>query len=809
MYSLFGSTREVGAPKASGTLSPQDRPQSSLQLADKTQSRGYRLWGWTLAITGRILTLAGAILGLLIPFSGSIGLRVVPGEIVLGLVVCIVGLKLELLGRRYTRRTLGTVDATDLLDPVIYLRPFNADMQTMELVEEASFWRAVVPPADQFWREILSCLWIIPSLLRLVVTVPRTEEEQLEYALRGIGPTVAVARPGENLPPAGFRRLKLDPTLWQEQVTALLRRARLVVLRCGAARDTGDGYWPTYHSDTVVGGLGWEIAAAVKEVPPAKLILLSPFNGIEYEDFRHKVKGIFPRGLPSWVESNPRIGTIRSLIWFDKEWTPGAAPLTWIDTAWRLDTRYPLAKNLRDKFQTILTTEQTAWGTASLTIKRVVASVLDCVFVMAVFFLPLILANKGSILDLEHKIQNSLLVAILLFSAAFICYEMFLEASGQMATFGKRLLGLLVTDSSSKRLSLVASLKRALFKLLLLPFTWIPIFTRTGLTLHDRLSRSVVTSRFIRNSEPQRFPFAASGSLISLATCTFLIWTVVVHLPQLTRASAISFPKGTHSVTINVDTENGWVLLPVEINGQKLSFLLGSMMAETMIDGRTAARLNLEKLPGKFKLTSSGAQQTDVEFTEKATIAIGDAKLRVQRLVISGLPNAMSTFHRIDGIIGYGLLNSSVVEIDYPMKRITLIESNSFKYLGGGESLPLALSKGWASVGATLLIHGFSPSHSDYWINTALKLPIGDPKCRSFAFTIPYFAGENAHKHAHLLETGQFESIKLGGIKLDDLGPDCCAKPAWPGSQIGAGLLKGFIVTFDYPHARLILERQH
>jgi hypothetical protein len=168
MYSLFGSSKEVGAPKGSGTSPPQDKRQYSLEVANKTQSTGYRLWGWTLAITGRVLTIAGAILGLLIPFSGSIGLRVVPGEIVIGLVVCIGGLKLELLGRRYTRRMLGTVDATDLRDPVIYLRPFNADLQTTEFVEEASFWRAMVPSADQFWSQILSIFWILPSLLRFL-----------------------------------------------------------------------------------------------------------------------------------------------------------------------------------------------------------------------------------------------------------------------------------------------------------------------------------------------------------------------------------------------------------------------------------------------------------------------------------------------------------------------------------------------------------------------------------------------------------------------------------------------------------------
>ena len=804
MYSLFGSSKEVGAPKGSGTSPPQDKRQYSLEVANKTQSTGYRLWGWTLAITGRVLTIAGAILGLLIPFSGSIGLRVFPGEIVLGLLVCIGGLKLELLGRRYTRRMLGTVDATDLRDPVIYLRPFNADLQTAEFVEEASFCRAIVPSADQFWSQILSFFWILPSLLRLLVTVPRTEEEQLEHALRSIGSTVAVARPEENLPPAGFRRLKLDPTLWQEQVIALLRRARLVVLRCGSAR-TDDEYWPTYHSDTVVGGLGWEIAAAVNEVPPERLILLSPFNGIEYEDFRHKVKGVFPRGLPSWVESNPKIGTIRSLIWFDKEWNPSAAPLTWTDTAWRLDTRYPLAKNLREKFRTILEIKETVWGRISLATKRLLASAVDSLLVNSIIFLLLIFLNKASLIDLQHKAIHSPAFAILIFSCAFICYEVFLEASGQMATFGKRLFGLLVADVSSGRLAFVASLKRGIFKMILLPVGWTTMFMGTGRALHDHLAGSVVTNRVIRYREPPHLPFAVSGWLISLTTCFLLIWTFAAH--QLAQASAISFPKGANSVTLDATGLHGQLLIPVEIKGQRLSFLLGSLSGETMIDRTVAARLNLKKLPDKQKVSFLGGVQVNLDVTEKATIELGGARLEVQRFIISPLPQSRDD-SRIDGVIGYALLKSAVVVVDYPTNKVTLIAPGSFKYDGGGQNMPLSLDQGLASIGATLIVHGSLPAYSNYSINTALPMAITDPKC-GLGFLAPQSMRKSSAPgpRSHSLEIGQFESIELGNLRLDNLGPDCCGKAVLGNPQIGAGLLKNFIVTLDYPHSRLILER--
>jgi uncharacterized RDD family membrane protein YckC len=433
-----------------------------------------------------------------------------------------------------------------------------------------------------------------------------------------------------------------------------LNRARLVVLRCGSARNTEDGYWPTYHSDSVGGGLGWEIATAVKEVPPERLILLSPFDGIEYADFQHKVKGVFPRGLPPWIESNPVTGTIRSVIWFDKDWNSRIAPVTWIDTAWRLDTPHPWTKSLSEKFRTILEIKETVWGRISLATKRLFASAVDGLLVISIIFLPLIIVNKGSLINLQHKTIHSPVSAILIFSCAFICYEVFLEASGQMATFGKRLFGLLVADASSERLAFVASLKRGISKMILLPVGWTTMFMGTGRALHDHLVGSVVTNRLIRYREPPHLPFAVSGWLISLTTCFLLIWTFAVHFPQLPQASAISFPKRTNSVTLNATGLHGQVLLPVEIKGQRLSFLLGSMSGETMIDRTVAARLNLEKLPDKLKL-SFGGRQINLDVTEKATIVFGGARLQVQRFIISGLP--LSTGEsRIDGIIGYALL---------------------------------------------------------------------------------------------------------------------------------------------------------
>lgn len=770
-------------------LAPPTAQEVSQLLPDATpapRSSARPLMGWALLITGRILTISGALFLLLVVYRGALALP--------GVIACIGGLKLQLLGRRYKQRTAAFVLAKDIRDPVVYLRPFNADLQTTYFTEETSLWRLMFPRAGEHWKQaLISPFRVFFTAVRLAVAGPRTEEEQLGDALKTIGPAIAVAPPAESLPPAGLPRLKLEPaTAWQEQVSELLKRARLVVLRCGPGRNSDDGYWPIYR---VGGGLGWEIAAVVKEVPPERLILLSPFNEPEYQDFLDRVSVIFPHGLPLWIESRPVTGTVQSLIWFDKDWNSKIAPLTWLDTTWRLDTPYPFAKSLKEKLQSILQTKTTPWTNFSVAMKRVFATALDCTLVISVISLPFIFASKEPLQDLGNKIQQSFVPAILLFCGTFFCYELLLDTSAQMATFGKRLVGLLVVDSSKNRLSFAASLKRSFFKVILFPVTWVTMFSGPQLPLHDRLAKTVVTNRFIRESEPSRFPFMGLGWLVSVAFA-LVVWISVVSLPRVVQLSAISFPKGVHSVTLEVNEMNGMLLLPVEINGQRFLFLLGTIAAETQLDAKAAARLNLKTKSISF----SGALPQNLDVTDSANLGFGNVKLRVPRMVVTDLaPMSSSIGESFDGIIGSRLLDSAVVVADYPAKRVTLVEADSFKYAGGEESLPLSINQGWAFLDANVEVQGFPPSQSDYLIATELNRV-------AIVENLDSLFGQTSDP---AVTTGECKSIKVGNLSVENFGPASCLLNDSFHPAIGAGFLKRFIVTFDYPDKRLILELPH
>jgi len=67
----------------------------------------------------------------------------------------------------------------------------------------------------------------------------------------------------------------------------------------------------------------------------------------------------------------------------------------------------------------------------------------------------------------------------------FCLYSAILESSKQQATFGKRLMGILVTDLNEGRISFGAALLRSLLQVFA-PFDYIlAIFTERKQTLHD------------------------------------------------------------------------------------------------------------------------------------------------------------------------------------------------------------------------------------------------------------------------------------------------------------------------------------
>ncbi|GGT86873.1 hypothetical protein [Streptomyces violascens] len=154
---------------------------------------------------------------------------------------------------------------------VLYLRPFEDDRRRAGLEESRA--RG------------------IGSVFSFLYVSGLTEEEQLTRVLAPVAPVVAVGEPGERLPLAGARRFYLPLDDWQDTVSQLMGRARLVVLTAG-----------------LTAGVLWEIGEAARKLPPERLVVLVPMDPEAYETFRARAGETMPRKpdgkpqleLPEW-----------------------------------------------------------------------------------------------------------------------------------------------------------------------------------------------------------------------------------------------------------------------------------------------------------------------------------------------------------------------------------------------------------------------------------------------------------------------------------------------------------------------------
>ncbi|HEX6245316.1 MAG TPA: hypothetical protein VFZ61_30550 [Polyangiales bacterium] len=170
--------------------------------------------------------------------------------------------------------------AADPRPPVVYFRPFDADVATS--------------------KSVIYTSWI-------------TDEEQLSIAMRDLGPFVAIGRPHDTEPYVGAARLYVDDEHWQQHARVWIEKARLIVLRVGGSA-----------------GLHWELETARAIRSPHHLLLLVPNDEAAYEAFRSRVQALMP-GLPTlsqWQRRRWFRANLKAVISFEQDGTPRVLDLS-------------------------------------------------------------------------------------------------------------------------------------------------------------------------------------------------------------------------------------------------------------------------------------------------------------------------------------------------------------------------------------------------------------------------------------------------------------------------------------------------
>ncbi len=270
-----------------------------------------------------------------------------------------------------------------------------------------------------------------------------------------------------------------------------------------------------------------------------------------------------------------------------------------------------------------------------------------------------------------------------------------------------------------------------------------------------------------------------------------------------------------HSVTVPFTLRGGVITVDVSIDGAPaLPFMLDSG-SSNVLTPEAAARLHL-RLQGNVPVDGVGNQEVTAQLAEVSQYRVGQVELSDQRFAVLPLPyELLDQGHgpAIAGLLGYELLRRFIVRVDYQRGQLTLWRASDEPGSAAGVKLPLVFDGRDSFV--TAQVDGVSGLFrvdtgddgaltllGDFYLDN--RVPIELPGLRSYqggvggsvrtlltrvqSLSIGPFVLNRPLTELHFATAGAFASVNIAG-------------------NFGSQIFRNFVLTFDYPHRALYLQK--
>jgi hypothetical protein len=232
-----------------------------------------------------------------------------------------------------------------------------------------------------------------------------------------------------------------------------------------------------------------------------------------------------------------------------------------------------------------------------------------------------------------------------------------------------------------------------------------------------------------------------------------------------------------------------------------------------MLTTPTVKELGL-KAEGQMQGNGTGSGHMDVGFTKVDSLQLGDATVKSQVFAVIPL-NTMSVVEGVGmpGMVGFETFRRFVTRVDYGTSKITLIRPDAFDPRDAGVAIPFVFDGNTIEVQAT-----YKGATGKFTIDTGSRA--------SLTLNGPFAAKYNLAKDGTGIDavtgwgiggpsrgiTLRGDSLSIGAVTIDrpvveistDKGGDFTDGSI--AGNIGAGILKRYIVTLDYEHATIYLK---
>ena len=272
---------------------------------------------------------------------------------------------------------------------------------------------------------------------------------------------------------------------------------------------------------------------------------------------------------------------------------------------------------------------------------------------------------------------------------------------------------------------------------------------------------------------------------------------------------------------------NNLIVIPVEINGQELSFILDTGVNKTIIFNLSESDSIGLQNPKKITLRGLGGG------APVAAILSENNQMKVKGLIgyneaiyvilkdFFDLSSKMGT--TIHGIIGYNLLKNFIVKINYKTKKIDFYNAAKYRYkkCRKCEILPIQFyrKKPFVTVAVQLDTIGSkltavkmlvdSGGSDAIWFFEHSKPVIKTPKRYFNDILGEGLSGSIFGKRSRIprLQIGAFRMIEPTVSFLDTLSTQNARKFKNRNGSLGADVLRRFTVWLDYPNRQIMLKK--
>ncbi|MDQ0837033.1 aspartyl protease family protein [Sphingomonas faeni] len=261
--------------------------------------------------------------------------------------------------------------------------------------------------------------------------------------------------------------------------------------------------------------------------------------------------------------------------------------------------------------------------------------------------------------------------------------------------------------------------------------------------------------------------------------------------------------------------EGNHVLFDARINGKgPFTMILdtGGLAVLTVATAKTLA----VRATGNTAVGGIGDKVESSGYVHGLDVQIGEFMLHGQTAMVLDLPNTPPPARAMQGMMGYELLRRVIVKIDYRTNILTLSDPKKFDRKRAGIAVPFDYADHMPEVAGSFEgIKGRfridTGSGSELVVSSPAVQQHGLRKCHPVGVQRTSGSGIGGTTTAYMTRS---DDLKIGAIRFDHFVANLSsqkigafADPSYTGN-IGGGLLKRYVVTFDYPGQTIYFQRR-